>query len=113
MANRVYVTGIAIERAINPYNEGERLVMLVEGHTKAADSVHVKVTTDDPRLINWFRQYNSRPLFITGELCADSDGGLYIHAEVIDYSRVSRPKSAFKNFNPVLKPLPTEKFADR
>ncbi len=70
MANHITLTGRAVEIVID---KSETLHMLLEIRT-SADLAHVKVTTDDPQVVNQFRQYSSRPVYVCGELRSDTDG---------------------------------------
>ena len=115
MANRVFLTGVGISVAVKQSEDGrERLHILLQVPVPASSDVaHVRVIADNPLVINCLRHYRSpRPIYISGTLRSDSDGNIYVCGETVDYARAQQHRTGTP-FNPVLKPLPNEKFVGR
>jgi RNase adaptor protein for sRNA GlmZ degradation len=92
MSNRVVLTGLGMELAVRPTDDGERLNAILQVKAKGGDSetIILLVEASDPHIINCFREYRRRlPLYVRGELRMRGDQ-LIIFADVLDYAK-SKP----------------------
>ena len=107
--NSIRLTGVGIESSVFSTDTGDEAIKILLTFRAKGEPGHILVESYNPQVVNRLRSYCSRNvLFVCGTLC-ERDGGVYIIADNIDFAQPRQPSP--KNFNPVVKPLPTEKFA--